>query len=35
MNRGLIGKMLGGTIASVMGGKVAQDLRKALHNHVQ
>jgi len=35
VNRGLIGKMLGGTIASVMGDKVAPDLRKALHDHVQ
>jgi len=35
VNRGLIGKLLGGTIASVMGEKVAQDLRKALHDHVQ
>jgi len=35
MNRGLIGKMLGGTIASVMDEKVARDLRKALHEHVQ
>jgi len=35
MNRGSIGKMLGGTIASVMGEQVAHDLSKALDDHIQ
>ena len=35
MNRGCIGKMLGGTMATVMGGQVAEDLRKALRDHVK
>ena len=35
INRALIGKMLGGTIASVIGEQVAQDLSKALQGHVR
>ena len=35
VNRGLIGKRLGGTAARVMGEQVAQDLAKALHDHVR
>ena len=35
INRVVIGKMLGGTVSEVMGGKVAQDLKAALHDHVR
>ncbi len=35
MNRGLIGKMLGGAVAEVMGERVADDLRTALHDQVR